>query len=155
MIALSGVPATIQVRGNRKFVTQVAWNGDEAAAKGTPGGCARRLAHHHHRPKARPGHPGQDGLEDTEIRGVHKVTLALPSAAMMKPGTQCPTCPGRSQSRRDPFAFDASPFEQSSTVTEKRPGKGFSSSPAIARVQEPEDRVWWTGMTASGRHVHR
>ena len=27
--ALSGVPATIQVRGNRKFVTLVAWNSDD------------------------------------------------------------------------------------------------------------------------------
>ena len=34
--AISGFPATIQCRENRKFVTQVAWNPHDSAAKGDP-----------------------------------------------------------------------------------------------------------------------
>ena len=73
--ALSGVPAAIQVRGNRSFVTQVAWNGDEIGAKGSPENV--RVGWH----ATMIGRALDQGIlvklviEDTEIRGVHKVSL--------------------------------------------------------------------------------
>src|SRR5262249_16807871 len=75
--AFSGVPATIQVRANRTFVTQVAWNGDENAASPTSEGV--RVGWH----TTLVGRKLDQGIlvkmvfEDTEIRGVHKVSLNL------------------------------------------------------------------------------
>jgi hypothetical protein len=73
--ALAGVPATVQVRENRTFVTQVAWNGDEAPATGSLE--AIRVGWH----TTLVGRKLDQGIlvkmviEDTEIRGVHKVYL--------------------------------------------------------------------------------
>ena len=72
MTTFSGVPAAVQVRGNRQFVTQVAWNGDEIGAKGTPEDV--RVGWH----ATMIGRTLDQGIlvklviEDTEIRGVHK-----------------------------------------------------------------------------------
>jgi hypothetical protein len=132
VMALSGVPATIQVRQNRKFVTQVAWDGDEAAPKGTPEDV--RVGWH----TTIVGRKLDQGIlvkivfEDTEIRGVHQVTLAGPSAAMMNSGAPASGLfQGEAKAAgKNPFVFDASPFETPSSeiaVTEKAvPGEGFS-----------------------------
>jgi hypothetical protein len=80
---LSGVAATIQVRQNRKFVTQVAWNGEETAPEETPESL--RVGWH----TTMVGRKLDQGMlvkivfEDTEIRGIHQVKLASSSAATM------------------------------------------------------------------------
>ena len=73
--ALAGAPATIQVRGNRSFVTRASWSGDESASSGTRDEI--RVGWH----TTLVGRKLDQGvlvkmvIEDTEIRGVHKVHL--------------------------------------------------------------------------------
>ncbi len=112
--AFSGVPAAIQVRGNRTFVTQVAWNGDEIGAKATPEDV--RVGWH----ATMIGRPLDQGIlvklvvEDTEIRGVHKMSVNLPHELNVTK-SDIPVS-GILQgemitSRMSPLAFEAKPFE--------------------------------------------
>ncbi len=116
--AFSGVPATIQVRENRKFVTQVAWNGDESTSQGSPEQV--RVGWHTTivGRKLDQGILVQIVFEDTEIRGVHKVSLAAPgerkkvsSAGAMLRMSGLDKIAGAA-----PLAFEKSPFEVSAST---------------------------------------
>jgi hypothetical protein len=122
VMALPGVPATIQVRENRKFVTQVAWNGEDSAPQAMPEDV--RIGWH----TTLIGRKLDQGilvkmvLEDTEIRGVYQVTMASPSdAKVMKTGVSVPGMFRGTDKLAGAHAtvFDDSPFETSgsSTVT--------------------------------------
>ncbi len=115
LVALSGMPAAIQIRQNRKFVTQVAWDGDEAAPKGSPEEV--RVGWH----STIVGRKLDQGIlvkivfEDTEIRGVYNVPIARLSEASRSKSES--TTPERSDADVKAAgmhfgACDASPFNQ-------------------------------------------
>ena len=101
-MALSGSAAVIQVRENRKFITQVAWNGEEAAANNSPEDV--RVGWH----TTIVGRMIDQGilvkmvLEDTQVRAVHKVSVKSALGAQA-------TKAGDAVSRAS--TFPASPFD--------------------------------------------
>jgi hypothetical protein len=112
---LSGMPATIQARQNRKFVTLASWNSGEAPQHGTPevvrvGWHATLVGR-----KLDQGILVKIVLEDTEIRGVHRVDANLPAKARLatyedslKPASLGETKIAEVYAR----AFEHSPFEE-------------------------------------------
>jgi hypothetical protein len=134
VIAFSGVPATIQVRENRKFVTHVSWNSDEAKATGTPENL--RVGWH----STLIGRKLDQGIlvkmvfEDTEVRHVHQVTLDRPSDPKdIKSGAPSPS-PADRDVKTTGFSRDAfanSPFEEPETT---------SSASARSETDCPESR---------------
>ena len=116
--ALSGVPATIQVRQNRKFVTQVAWNGDESTSQGSPEDV--RVGWH----TTMVGRKLDQGIlvqivfEDTEIRGVHQVKLPAPAdrKKVSSAGDMLRMSGEGKITGATPLAFDKSPFEVSEST---------------------------------------
>jgi hypothetical protein len=120
VIALPGVPASIQVRQNRKFVTQVAWNGDDSAPQGTPEDV--RIGWH----TTLVGRKLDQGIlvkivfEDTEIRGVYQLTLAAPSDAKVVKSAVSVPATFRGEDKSDVtcgMAPDPSPSRTSSSWT--------------------------------------
>ncbi len=110
--AFSGMPAAIQVRQNRKFVTQVSWNGEDATAHGTPEDL--RVGWH----TTLVGRKLDQGIlvkmvfEDTEIRAVHE----MPIEALSRWKSVDPATSGvmHSQTKAGAVAsisFEGSPFE--------------------------------------------
>jgi hypothetical protein len=117
--ALPGVPAAIQVRENRKFVTQVAWNGDEGTPEGTPEEV--RIGWH----TTLIGRKLDQGIlvkmvfEDTEIRGVHQVTF--PPGADARPSNANTPTSTSSDGEVKAAGLSRSPFEQSPFWTASSP----------------------------------
>jgi hypothetical protein len=117
--ALSGVPAAIQVRGNRSFVTQVAWNTEEGAIQAANEEV--RVGWH----TTLVGRKLDQGIlvkmvfEDTEIRGVHKIKLNADRSAELKRADDSlsDTLQGDSKTARAyAFAFEGSPFDPGSAT---------------------------------------
>ncbi len=112
VVAFSGVPATIQVRENRKFVTKVSWNGDEAPATGTPEDL--RVGWH----TTLVGRKLDQGilvkmvLEDTEVRAVHEMPIDAPSHAKPVDAATSATTHGHTTAKAvASISFEDSPFE--------------------------------------------
>ncbi len=112
VVAFSGVPATIQVRENRKFVTKVSWNGDEASATGTPEDL--RVGWH----TTLVGRKLDQGilvkmvLEDTEVRAVHEMPIDTPSHAKPVDAATSATTHGQINAKAvASISFEDSPFE--------------------------------------------
>ena len=120
--AHSGVPATIQVRENRKFGTHVAWNGDEIAANRAHEDV--RVGWH----TTIVGRKLDQGIlvklvfEDTEIRGVHKANLSLRSESEPKESAVAASSTFDRDGRVGvayAYAFKGSPFDvHGSSVTD-------------------------------------
>ncbi len=148
--AFPGVPATIQVRENRKFVTQVAWNGDESTSQGSPEQV--RVGWH----TTIVGRKLDQGIlvkmvfEDTEIRGVYQVTLAAPTdAKVMKSAASVPgTFRGEGKSSGT-FAnpFEKSPFWTSSPSTSTEE----SASANKSKIKDLMDKA--TTFYAEGKYL--
>jgi hypothetical protein len=119
--ALSGVPATIQVRGNRSFVTQVVWNGAERAAEASHEEV--RVGWH----TTLVGRKLDQGifvkmvLEDTEIRGVHKVKLNADRPTELKRADHSfsDTLQRDSKTARA-YAFEGNRFESASATVDAK-----------------------------------
>ena len=112
VVALSGVPATIQVRENRKFVTKVSWSGDGASATGTPEDL--RVGWH----TTLVGRKLDQGilvkmvLEDTEVRAVHEMPIDASSHAKPVDAATRATTHGQTKAKAvASISFEDSPFE--------------------------------------------
>ena len=112
VVAFSGVPAAIQVRENRKFVTKVSWNGDGGSATGTPEDL--RVGWH----TTLVGRKLDQGilvkmvLEDTEVRAVHEMPIDTPSHAKPVDAATSGTTHGQTKAKEvASISFENSPFE--------------------------------------------
>ena len=140
-MALGGMPATIQFRQTRKFVTQVAWKGEETAQKTEPEDV--RVGWH----TTMVGRKLDQGIlvkivfEDTEIRAVHQVMLDGPSDAKgMKSALSNTGKLGGEEigTTTASFTFEGSPFETPSDckTTEANPSCGNQASEAACVAGE-------------------
>ncbi len=143
--AFSGMPAAIQVRTNRKFVTQVSWTGEDATAHGTPEDL--RVGWH----TTLVGRKLDQGIlvkmvfEDTEIRAVHQMpidslshgkSVDSPTSGVMHSQTKA----GAVSS----LSFEGSPFETPECPTKDGAAAGKASceldaNAIAARKQKVKD----------------
>lgn len=117
--AASGFPVTIQVRANRKFITQVAWNPNDSATKGDLEDI--RVGWH----TTMVGRKLDQGIlvkmvfEDTEIRAVHKVKVdAFRQVDAKHAGDKdCENCQAKGKiAQAYAHAFEGSPFDPTAGV---------------------------------------
>jgi hypothetical protein len=145
VVAFAGVPATIRVRENRTFVTQVAWNGEDAAPRGMP--QEMRVGWH----TTLVGRKLDQGIlvkmvfEDTNVRAVHKVSLnsacAIGTAKFEQARTEAAACNGETASSC-PFAHEVNALECGSSCCDAKnavPEKAIQKVSAVCTAVEPRE----------------